>query len=164
VKVLIAYRSKYGATARCAAELAALVKSGPVLVDLASRPVPPVKSFDVVLIGGSIYGGRIQHAVTSFCENHEQVLLQRRVGFFVCSFFQGEQAHAQIQAAFPAQLLAQAFASVPFGGELHIGSLHLVDRLLVRSLEPSSRDVDLIRHDAIKGLADTVNALVTGYA
>jgi menaquinone-dependent protoporphyrinogen oxidase len=163
VRVLIAFRSRYGATARCAAELAALLgPSESVLVDLASRHVPPVESFDVVLVGGSIYGGRIQRAVTSFCENNQRVLLQRPVGLFVCSFFGGEQARAQIDASFPAALLASAFARVPFGGELHLGSLRLLDRLLVRSLAPASRDVDLVRHEAITGLADTVNALSAG--
>ena len=131
-------------------------------MDLGSRRPPPVETFDVVLIGGSIYGGRIQRGVTAFCEYHEQALLKRPVGLFVCSFFGGEQARAQIEASFPDALLARAFASVPFGGELHLGALRLLDRLLVRSLAPGSRDVDLVRPEAIRGLAEAVNAMETG--
>jgi menaquinone-dependent protoporphyrinogen oxidase len=135
------------------------VQAETVLFDLASRGAPSVESFDVVLIGGSIYGGRIQGAVTSFCERHERVLLQRSVGVFVCCLFHGEQARAQIQATFPDWLLAHAFARAHFGAALHYHRLNLLDRLLVRSLAPSTRDLELIRHEEIAELADAVNAL-----
>ena len=60
MKVLIAYRSKYGTTAACARELAERIRGGAELVDLGRRCAPDVAAFDVVLIGGSIYGGKIQ--------------------------------------------------------------------------------------------------------
>jgi menaquinone-dependent protoporphyrinogen oxidase len=161
VKVLIAYRSKYGATAGCAAALAGRLGAETVLFDLATRGAPKVESFDAVLIGGSIYGGKIQGAVTSFCENHERVLVNRPVGVFVCCFFQGEQARAQIQASFPEWLLAHSFASVHCGAVLHYRRLTVLDRFLVRSLGSSTGDLELIRQDAIAGLADSVKALAS---
>ncbi|HVO40132.1 MAG TPA: flavodoxin domain-containing protein, partial [Spirochaetia bacterium] len=69
MKVLIAYRSRYGATESCARRIAGLLGPDTVLRDLRGR-VPPLSpgEFEAVLIGGSIYGGRIQREVVSFCE------------------------------------------------------------------------------------------------
>ena len=57
MNVLIAYRSKYGATETCAHALAERIKAETALADLRIRHAPDVHAFDVVLIGGSIYGG-----------------------------------------------------------------------------------------------------------
>lgn len=159
MKVLIAYRSKYGATAACARALAAGIHAETELADLSHRPHPRVGLFDAVLVGGSIYGGRIQREVTAFCERNEEELLQRPAGLFICCFYQGERAREQIREAFPSSLHEHAFARTSLGGELHVEKLTLLDRLLVRSLGAPARDIDLIRPPAIAELASQVNAL-----
>ncbi len=71
-----------------------------------------VRDYDVVLIGGSIYAGKMQRTVVSFCERNRAALLQRSVGIFLCCLYQGEDALMQLQSAFPDWLLAHAFARV----------------------------------------------------
>jgi menaquinone-dependent protoporphyrinogen oxidase len=160
VKVLIAYRSKYGTTETCAHALAEQIKAETALADLRIRRTPDVHAFDVVLIGGSIYGGRIQREVTSFCERQGELLLKRKTGLFLCCLSQGDHAREQLQAAFPEWLAAHAFARSLFGGALRYDRLTLLDRLLVRGLPRPPHGVSLLDTDALSAMAALVNSFL----
>jgi menaquinone-dependent protoporphyrinogen oxidase len=162
VKVLIAYRSKYGTTETCAHALADRIKAETALADLRLRRAPDVRAFDVVLIGGSIYGGKIQREVTSFCERQEELLRERETGLFLCCLIRGEQARAQLLAAFPEWLSAHSFARSLFGGDLHDDRLTLLDRVLVRGLPRPAHGASLLDTDAIAAMADAVNSFLPG--
>jgi menaquinone-dependent protoporphyrinogen oxidase len=159
MSVLIAYRSKYGFTEGCCRALARLIAAESTVVDLASRAVPDPRDFDVVLVGGSIYGGKIQREVASFCDRHAPVLGERRVGLFISCLYEGEHAREQLRAAFPDWLSGRAFAAGLFGGEIRYRELTLLDRLLVRSVSPLSTTVSRARPHALQAMADAVNAL-----
>jgi menaquinone-dependent protoporphyrinogen oxidase len=160
MKVFIGFRSKYGTTEACARALAERIKAETALADLRIRHTPDVHAFDVVLIGGSIYGGRIQREVTSFCERRGELLLKRKVGLFICCLSQGEHAREQLQAAFPEWLAAHAFARSVFGGELRYDKLTLLDKLLVRGLPRPPHGVSLLDTDAVAAMADLVNSFL----
>ncbi|HVP18208.1 MAG TPA: flavodoxin domain-containing protein [Spirochaetia bacterium] len=162
MKVLIAYRSRYGVTESCAKTLAGRISSGAVLHDLRSSERQSLEGFDIVLIGGSIYGGRIQREIPAFCDRERESLLSRKVGLFICCFYTGERAAAEIQEAFPSWLTAHAFAREVLGGELSLSKLSFLDRILVRTLVRPARNLFMIRTDAIEELAAAVNALQSG--
>jgi menaquinone-dependent protoporphyrinogen oxidase len=143
VSVLIVFRSKYGTTAECARELAGRIGGEPEVVDLAGARVPPLGGFDTVLIGASIYGGKVHRTVTAFCEQKQEQLLQRRVGLFLCCLSRGERGPPP----------RPAFAQSLFGGALHIDRLSLADRILVRAIQNPSSDVSLVDHRAIERMA-----------
>jgi menaquinone-dependent protoporphyrinogen oxidase len=159
MSVLIVYRSKYGFTAGCCRALARLIASESTVADLASRGVPDPREFDIVLVGGSIYGGKMQREVVSFCDRHAPVLGERRVGLFISCLYEGEHAQAQLRAAFPDWLTGHAFAAGLFGGEIRYRELTFLDRLLVRSVSPLSTDVSHPKPEAMQAMADAVNAL-----
>ncbi len=159
MKVLITYRSRYGATAACARRLAAEISGETELRDLRAPGHFSLADFDVVLIGGSIYGGKIQREIPSFCDRQRKLLLARKVGLFICCFYSGERAMAELQEAFPPWLSAHSFCREILGGELALNRLSLPDRLLVRSLAHPARDISAIRADAIERMAGAVNAL-----
>ena len=161
MKVLVAYRSKYGTTESCAHALAERIKAETTLVDLRARRTADPRAFDVVLVGGSIYGGRIQREVTSFCEGQSDLLMGKKVGLFLCCLSRGEHAQEQLQGAFPDRLAAHAFARSLFGGDLHYERLTFVDRLLVRGLPRPPRGTSLIDTAAIAAMADLVNSFLT---
>ena len=158
MKVLIVYRSRYGATESCARRIASLLGPDVVLRDLRER-VPPLSpdEFETILIGGSIYGGRIQKEIVSFCEREQDRLAKVRAGLFVCCLFDGERGMAELNAAFPAWLIAHAFTRELLGGEVRLDRLSFGDRLLVRSLMRPPRDVSTISGEAIERLAAAVS-------
>jgi menaquinone-dependent protoporphyrinogen oxidase len=162
MKVLIAFRSRYGTTRSCAHQLARLIGQSASPVELSRRGRLEVASFDLVLIGGSIYGGRIQREVTSFCARERETLLRKKVGLFLCCLLGGEKARQQLDEAFPSWLRAHSFANELFGGELRPARLSVLDRLLVRGLTDSTTDTDLLDRAAVERLAQSTIALMAG--
>jgi len=162
VRVLIVYRSKYGFTAERSRALAQRITSECTVYDLAARGVPDPRNFDVVLVGGSIYGGKIQREVSAFCDRYSPVLRERRVGLFIGCLYEGDHARAQLQAAFPDWLTGHAFAAGLFGGEIRYRDLGFLDRLLVRSVSPQFVDLSRRKPEALQAMADAVNALPPG--
>ena len=159
MRVLIAYRSRYGTTASCARALASLLRSPSEIVDLGRTRAIDLQPFDVVVIGGSIYGGKILRQVPAFCERNREALLDKRIGVFICCLYQGEHARMQLRAAFPGWVLERSFAHALAGGELVHSKLTLIDRLLVQRLPQGRRDILRLNPEALQALADAVNAL-----
>jgi len=159
MRTLIAYRTKYGTAAGCARALAEKIGGDTALADLADARDVNVKEYDVVLIGGSIYAGKIQRKVVAFCERNREALLHRRVGIFLCCLYQGEEALVQLQSVFPDWLLAHSFSRVLAGGEVHYERLTFPDRLLVRGLPHPAGDISRLRPQALDELAAAVKAL-----
>lgn len=159
MKTLIIYRTKYGTAAACARTLLEKIGGDTVLADLADARDVNVREYDVVLVGGSIYAGKVQRAVVSFCEKNRSALLQRKVGIYLCCLYQGEDALMQLQSAFPDWLLAHSFARVLPGGEIHYAKLTLLDRLLVRGLPHPPGDLSRMKPQALEDLAAATRAL-----
>jgi menaquinone-dependent protoporphyrinogen oxidase len=162
MKSLVAFRSRYGTTEGCAAALSERLGGESVCFDLARGRPPEIRGFDVVLVGGSIYGGKIQREVSWFCERNQEALLDRPVGLFLCCLYMGARAESQLREAFPSWLVAHAFDCRLFGGALHHARLNLFDRLLVRSVSRDTGDVDRIRADQIEALAEAAKAVGRG--
>ncbi len=158
MRTLIAYRTKYGTAAACARILLEKIGGDTVLADLADARDVNVREYEVVLVGGSIYAGKVQRSVVSFCERNRAALLQRNVGVFLCCLYQGEDALMQLQSAFPDWLLAHAFARALPGGEIHYSRLTLLDRLLVRGLPRPPGDLSRMKPAALEELASAARA------
>jgi len=158
LRTLIAYRTKYGTAAACARLLLEKIGGDTVLADLADARDVNVGDYDVVLVGGSIYAGKVQRAVVSFCERNRPALLQRGVGIFLCCLYQGEDALMQLHSAFPDWLLAHASARALPGGEVHYARLTFLDRLLVRGLTHAKGELSRMDPRALDDLAAAVRA------
>ncbi len=153
MKALIVYTTRYGTTAACARMLAEAMPRGADLADLRDAASPGLEGRELVLIGGPIYGGRIHQRVPRFCERNREALLARKVGLFVCCFYSGERARAELAESFPAWLTGHAFAALPLGGAVRQADLGPVERFLFRRIAGTDEDLDRIDHAAVAELA-----------
>jgi menaquinone-dependent protoporphyrinogen oxidase len=159
MSVLIAYRTRYGTTGKCAGLLRDRLSAETHIADLKREREPEIEPHDTVILGGSIYGGTIQQDLISFCEYHREALLERRVGLYLCCLYQGEKARQQIHATYPSWLVAHASLMSSFGGEIEIGQLSLLDRLVVRNLFGYKHDISLLDMGEVERFAQSVNTL-----
>ena len=67
MKTLIAYSGKYGCTEKCAAALAEKLSGETCLLNLKKDKNPNLSGYDSVVVGGSVYIGKINKEVKSFC-------------------------------------------------------------------------------------------------
>ncbi len=159
MKVVIAYRTKYGCTETVARLIADRLRAETTLVDLARTHDPDLSAADAVVVGGSIYGGKVQREIGAFCDRQRDALLGRKVALFICCPLRGEEAEAELAASFPRWLNAHATSRAWLGGELRLEKLTPVDRILVRSVPGAEANVSLIRHEMIAEVAHRINAL-----
>jgi menaquinone-dependent protoporphyrinogen oxidase len=150
MKILVAYRSRYGCTRKYARLLADKLAGEVTLADLRrARAVSPA-SFDLVLLGGPIYAGALPSGLTRYCERHRAELLRVPVGLFICCLYEGEKARAQLDSAFPEWLSLHAVGRWALGGEIRPENLRLFDRLLVRAMGRSLGNISRFRPEDLE--------------
>ncbi|WP_438446099.1 flavodoxin domain-containing protein [Gorillibacterium sp. sgz5001074] len=152
MRTLIVYATKYGCTEKCAGLLKhELAPSGEVdCVNLKKMGLPDLSRYDRVIIGGSIYAGGIQKEVRSFCATHLPVLLQKRIGLFICCMQEGETAERELLQSFPAELAAHASAKEPFGGEFIFKRMSLLDRFIAWKVAKIETDTSTLSEEKIR--------------
>jgi len=157
VKILIAYRTRYGCTRKYAGLLAERLAGEEVtLADLRRADRPSPASFDLVLLGSPIYAGAPPSGVKGFCERHRLQLLRMPVGLFICCLYEGDKARAQLDTAFPEWLSLHAFGRWALGGEIRLAGLRLLDRLLVRAMGRGAGDLSRFRAEDLEPIVRQV--------
>jgi menaquinone-dependent protoporphyrinogen oxidase len=153
MNVLIAYASKYGAVQRVSEALSQRLEVPTTMVNLRVSSPPELSPYDTVIVGGSIYAGRILPSVPRFVERHREELLSKRVILFVSCLYEGEKGLEQLREAFPAWLQVHAQGAHNVGGEIILGKLRFLDRLIIRKFVKIEESVRRIDEGAIDRLA-----------
>ena len=159
MKILIAYRSRYGCTRRYAELLAGKLAGEVTLADLRREGRLSPAAFDLVLLGSPIYAGAVPAGVTRFCERHRPALLRVPVGLFICCLYEGERARAQLDSAYPDWLSLHAFGRWTLGGEIRPDSLRFFDRLLVRAMGRGVGELSRFRPEDLQDILRRVGQL-----
>ena len=159
MKILIAYRSRYGCTRRYAELLAGKLAGQVTVADLRREARLSPASFDLVLLGSPIYAGAVPAGVTRFCQRHRPALLRVPVGLFICCLYEGERARAQLDSAYPDWLSLHAFGRWALGGEIRPDSLRFFDRLLVRAMGRGVGELSRFRPEDLQDILRRVGQL-----
>lgn len=157
MKTIILYSSKYGSTEDCAKALKSKLEGESELVNLKNARRTDFQQYDWVIIGGSIYAGKIQKEVKKFCEGNIESLLTKNIAVFMCCIT-AEQVNDFFIRNFPAELLAHAAQTVNFGGELRQEKMGFLFRKLTVMIEKSGPVKSGILSENIDSLAVLVNS------
>lgn len=134
MNTLILYASQYGYAAECAAKLKAELTGEVTLVDLTKHSAPDLGGSDAVIVGGSIYMGRVQAQVSAFCAAHEKELKQKKLGMFLCCGLP-QNLEQSLSASFPASLIEKAQAVGCFGGELRTARMKPMHKMIAGMMQ-----------------------------
>ncbi|HZK54890.1 MAG TPA: flavodoxin domain-containing protein [Desulfosporosinus sp.] len=131
MKTMIIYSTTYEYTKDCAERLKEYLAGEVIVVNATTDVIPQLDDIDNVLIGGSIYMGKIQKNMKEFCASNVALLKDKRLGLFLCCGLpeKFEQAMAD---AFPQELLKNALAKECFGGELRTKRMNLVHKMIAK--------------------------------
>lgn len=153
MKTCIIYTTMHGCTEKCAEELKSHLASDAVLFNLKHKTPKELKSYDQIVIGGSIHAGHIQRKIKTFCEKHEALLLQKNLGLFLCCMEDGENAQTQFNNAFPESWRRHAKATGLFGGEFDFNKMGFMAKAIVKKVANVTESVDHIKHESIEEFA-----------
>lgn len=153
-KVLVAYATKYGATAEIARRVGQALQDAGLAVDV--RPVgavDDVAAYDAVVLGSAVYAGLWRKEAATFLSDNEQALAQRPVWFFSSGpTGAGDPVEIMKGWRFPEALQPLAGRIHPrdtafFSGVLDPQKLSLPEKLIVAALKAPTgdfRDWDMI--------------------
>jgi menaquinone-dependent protoporphyrinogen oxidase len=166
MRTLIVYATKHGTAEVCANLLAQLLDGEVSICQLGKERVPPLDSYDQIIIGGPVYIGKIHNQVTRFISKWQPVLLQKRLGLFICCMAKGDEVEKEIKASFPAELIAHATATAAFGGCYNFDHMNWIEQKMIQmALKAESggqdvatdKNIDKIDQLAISRFAATLS-------
>lgn len=134
MKTLILYASKYGCTEKAAFLLKARLGEADV-INLKDTKVPALAAYDNVILGGSIYYGKIRKEMAVFTSKFEQELSGKRLGLFICAGMTGEKAEQELQQAYPEALYKKALAKGILGDEIYPEKISAIDKWILRMVK-----------------------------
>lgn len=162
MKTLIVYDSKYGCAATCAAALKDhLNEEGQVdLVKLSSYQGQgsemDLSDYDAVIIGGSIYIGKIQATVSKFCDINRKALLTKKLGLFICGMREGEEAEKELADNFPEDLRNIASVKMVFGGTFDFKVMSFMDKMIAKKVAGVKASTSTVDPERIHRFARTL--------
>lgn len=136
MRILIAYATKSGTTAKAAQLLAnELQKHTVTLANLAeTAPVPG--DFDYIVMGGPIRAGKVHPALRRYVKANEAAIAAVPHTLFVCCAY-GEMLGDYLQMSYPASIRDTAEEMLNFGGELDVSKQKGWDKLITRMMRNS---------------------------
>ncbi|MDQ4077855.1 MAG: flavodoxin domain-containing protein [Chloroflexota bacterium] len=146
-KILVAYATKYGATAEIAEAIGqTLAEAGQTVEVLPVERVDDLSPYSAVVLGSAVYAGNWRKEAVDFLEEHEQALTERLVWFFSSGpTGEGDPVELMHGWRFPEAQLSIADRVGPgdiafFHGKIDTDELNLGERLLVKAIRAQVGD------------------------
>ena len=155
MKTIIIFTSKYGCTEKAAELLKSRLGGKVDVVNLIRAQEPSLADYDMVILGGSIYFGKIQKEMTAYISKITPELEKKRVGLFICAGNK-EQAAQVLHKSFPSELLHEAAAAEVFGDEIYYDKLSLMDKFVIRMVKGKERSGSGLSLETIEKFAHTM--------
>ena len=153
MSILIAYASKHGCTERCAEKLAGKIGEQAELYNLKSGKSIDLSQYDKVIIGSSVYVGKVHKEATDFCTKNLEILGNKKVGLFICGSQEGDALKLELDTAFPQELQSKATAIECFGGEYTFSKMSFMEKTIVKVIAKTNKDTSNIKEDKIDSFA-----------
>lgn len=159
MSTLILYSSKYGCTEKCVEFMSKELKDKSNIINLKSSKDIDISKYDKVIIGGSIYIGKIQKEVTEFCSKNLEELKEKKIGLFICGMQEGDAINNELVENFPQELINIAVTKAHFGGEFNFDKMNFFEKFIVKKIAKTSSNKSNILNDNIHKFAQAMNSI-----
>lgn len=133
-KTIMIYATKHGSVENAVTFLKEKMPGEIRLVNIMGEEPPPLADYENVILGGSIYVGKIQKKLSKYIEKHLEELLTMRVGLFICGAQEEQIREKELEDAFPAELFRRALCKEVLGYEIHYEDMNFIERKLVSKI------------------------------
>ncbi|WP_141430796.1 flavodoxin domain-containing protein [Bacillus sp. 03113] len=153
MKTIIIYATKYGSVEKAAQILKSKMGGRVDLFNIMKESIPSLEKYDRVILGGSIYVGKIQKKLSNYTVKNLSTLLTKNIGLFICA---GEKdsdvREKELIEAYPDELYQHATTKEIFGFEINYEKLNFLEKLVMRS-KGVKKSVSKIAEDKIEVFA-----------
>ncbi|MCL2687282.1 MAG: flavodoxin domain-containing protein [Methanobrevibacter sp.] len=139
MKIAILYGTKYGTTEKVVESISKLIKNhnkddnGSIDVKLINLKENDDVNLDcdVLIIGSSLYMGRIRKEVRNFLKKYKDILIEKHFALFICGVNEVEGIK-QVNEVFPQEILDHSIATAFLGGELNLDKMKFLDKKIAQ--------------------------------
>ncbi|GAA0737294.1 flavodoxin domain-containing protein [Clostridium oceanicum] len=158
MKSIIIYSTKYG-SAEKASELLKENMVGEVeLVNIMKQTVPDIKGYDNVILGGSVYIGKIQKKLTNYINENIDELLKKRIALFICSGSLDKKIiQKYIKELFNPKLYNKAICTDTFGYEICFEKMNFIEKFMMKKMKKSTESEYCLNKENIKRFAKIIS-------
>jgi len=158
------YASKYGTTEKAVKGLEEHLISNGCSVKIFNikkdkTELNEKKTFDLILVGGSIYMGKIQKEVTNFCEKNEEILLNNTLGLFLCCGGE-DDFKSQLTTNFSEKIINHAKIKGYFGYGYNLEKMNFLYKKIIKKVANINSSENAIKYEAIETFANNVTKIV----
>lgn len=155
---IIIYATKYGCAEKSAKILASKMGGQVDLVNIMKEDVPSLDKYDNIIFGGSVYMGKAQKKLTDYTKANLQFLLNKKIGLFVCAGNPDiKMREKELEDSFPNELFTHAIIKEIFGYEIHYEKLSFIDKIIVRLMKGSSKNILELSEEKIENFAKVMS-------
>jgi menaquinone-dependent protoporphyrinogen oxidase len=156
-KKIIIYTTKYGFVTKVATTLKAKLGGEVELVNLMKAQAPSLQDYDTVILGGSIYFGKVQKKLAAYVRDAMPELAGKKVGLFVCAGVPDpETKRKELEQAFPPELMKQAVCKDILGDEIVYEKLSFLDKFITRRISGSTAGQSHFEENRIEAFAQAL--------
>ncbi len=147
MKTLIIYSSKYGTTEKCARIINEGIKRKSEIISIENISTKDISEYDQIIIGSSVYYGRISNSIVKFCDSSLEELKNKRIAFYLCSNNDGIN---KIEDVIANELCEKADVITRFGGDLNISKMSFIHKLIAKMVSGQKNDKYDVKENEIK--------------
>jgi len=157
MKNCILFTTKHGSTEKAVLLLKEKLDAETDIINLKEVKNPGITNYDTVILGASIYIGKIQKQMRKFIKNNLNELLKKNIALFIMAG-QKEKAQETLYNAYPMELFDHAFAKEYFGYEMILENMNFLEKAATKA-QGVTESKSEIMHDAIEKMAHHINEL-----
>lgn len=157
MKSVIVFATKYGSAEECALILKGKMK-GDVTVSNCLN-VSNLSAYDNVIIGSSLYAGKMRPEMKSFCTDNLSKLKQKNIGIYICGFQKDPNDLTQIENVFPKELTGIAKSKEYFGGAINFEKMGFFEKIIMKNLTKLKESTKYVKDENIMRMAKVFNEL-----
>lgn len=159
MKSIIIYSTRYGSTFEAAKRINAEIGGNAEVVNVMTETVPNIDDYDTVILGGSVYVGRVQKQMTAFINANMNKLLSKKVGLFLCAGVQkDEEKEKELKSAFPGELYDHAAAKDVLGYAFNFEKMKFFDRIIMKKIKGDANSTSAYFDDRIVKFAKALSS------
>lgn len=156
MKILIVYASKYGTTEDCANLLKDKLSGDVTIMNINQATSIDLSLFNTVIIGGSVYVGKISKKLREFCEKNMDSLSRKKLGLFLCCALV-ENKEQLLSDNFPQTLLKNTTVTGIFGSEARLDKMSFMDKTILKTVTKGDFSAFKISEESIDAFAKEID-------
>lgn len=156
MRTLIIYSSKYGFTEECVDYLKEGIKCEVAIKDIRLNKQIDLTGYDWIIMGSSVYIGKISKKMKAFAERNIDKLLKRNIALFVCCTTPND-VDKYLSEGFSTKIYEASKYNANFGGKLQRDKLNFFERKITDMISKKEMKPQEILYKNMDSLIEFIN-------